>query len=176
MLTATFRERNHASGLKRHHAPAVEEQAHTQVITHAPARRFVESYAIETIRGLETIEDVKAYIFDGIKSGAKMGSLYTGGAIYTALSERFAAVRDQHRNRRGEIYTRDDGDEFTPTAARFLALWKLEQETDISVELDGAFVWVSGDTKPIKDKLKALGMRFSGPRQAWYYTDKKRYS
>lgn len=174
MLTATFRERNHTRGLKRHRAPAVEEQAHTQVINRSPARRLVESQAIGTIRGLETIEDVKAYIFDGIKSGSKVGTVDTGGAIYAALAERFDAVRDQHRNRHGEVYTRDDGDEFGPTVSRFVALWKLAQETDVSVDLDGAFVWVSGDTKPIKETLKALGMRFSGKRAAWYYTAKAR--
>lgn len=38
----------------------------------------------------------------------------------------------------------------------------------IEIEIVGKWIWVSGDTKPVKDQLKALGMRFSGKRKMWY--------
>jgi glutamate/tyrosine decarboxylase-like PLP-dependent enzyme len=36
------------------------------------------------------------------------------------------------------------------------------------VEICGSFVWVSGNTKANKEALKALGLRYSGNKQAWY--------
>ena len=38
----------------------------------------------------------------------------------------------------------------------------------IEVSVDRDWLWVTGDTKPVKDELKAQGFRYSGKRQAWY--------
>ena len=40
---------------------------------------------------------------------------------------------------------------------------------DITVEVVGSWVWVSGDTKAHKDEIKAAGLRFSGQRKEWYW-------
>ena len=37
------------------------------------------------------------------------------------------------------------------------------------IEIIGVFVWVSGDTKTHKEKLKALGYRYSSNKKMWYY-------
>lgn len=39
----------------------------------------------------------------------------------------------------------------------------------IEVEITGEWVWISGDTRPVKDEIKAAGCRYSGKRQAWYW-------
>lgn len=39
----------------------------------------------------------------------------------------------------------------------------------IQVELMGYWVWVTGDTFPVKDKLKAVGLFFASKKKAWYY-------
>ena len=39
------------------------------------------------------------------------------------------------------------------------------------LKLDRDWVWVSGDTKPIKDDLKELGFRWSPRRKEWYHKD-----
>jgi len=47
------------------------------------------------------------------------------------------------------------------------------------VELIGTWVWVSGDTKPVKDQLKAAGCRWHSKRQRWFwrrFTYRRRYS
>ncbi len=41
------------------------------------------------------------------------------------------------------------------------------QETDTHVFLIGLWIWVFGDTKPHKDKLKQLGFKYAKHRQAW---------
>ena len=46
---------------------------------------------------------------------------------------------------------------------------------NITIELCGTWLWVTGDTKPVKDYLKKLGFKFSGKKCAWYWKpgDKK---
>ena len=39
---------------------------------------------------------------------------------------------------------------------------------DITIELVGSWIWISGNTKQNKDALKALGARWSSGKKAWY--------
>jgi len=39
----------------------------------------------------------------------------------------------------------------------------------IEVWLIGKWIWVKGDTRPVKDALKAAGLRWHGERLAWYW-------
>lgn len=48
---------------------------------------------------------------------------------------------------------------------------KLQKIDCITVEIVGKWIWCDGNTKANKDKLKALGLKFSGPRQKWYLRD-----
>lgn len=41
---------------------------------------------------------------------------------------------------------------------------------EVIVELVGNWIWISGDTKPIKDNLKEVGCRWSNKRKMWYWT------
>ena len=44
---------------------------------------------------------------------------------------------------------------------------------NITIELVGSWVWVSGDTKKIKDKLKDLGFKWASKKKNWYYGEMK---
>ena len=44
---------------------------------------------------------------------------------------------------------------------------------NITIELVGSWVWVSGDTKEIKDKLKELGFKWAMKKKMWYYGEMK---
>ncbi|MGE4382044.1 MAG: hypothetical protein AB7D41_02465 [Arcobacter sp.] len=44
---------------------------------------------------------------------------------------------------------------------------------NITIELIGSWVWVSGDTKEIKDKLKELGFKWAMKKKMWYYGEMK---
>ena len=39
----------------------------------------------------------------------------------------------------------------------------------IFVEINGAWLWVSGNTYPVKEKLKELGFRWSKNKKEWYW-------
>ena len=39
----------------------------------------------------------------------------------------------------------------------------------VAAEICGSWLWVSGDTRPYKDTLKELGMKFARNKAAWYW-------
>lgn len=47
---------------------------------------------------------------------------------------------------------------------------------NITIELIGSWIWVSGDTKEIKEKLKELGFKWARKKKMWYYGEKKVYN
>jgi len=85
-------------------------------------------------------------------------------AEYDAL---FLTLKNVHKNKDGETYTAYQ--ESTETADEFKdlisELMKLE---NITIEIIGCFVWVTGDTKPHREKLKALKFRWHSKKTAWY--------
>lgn len=40
---------------------------------------------------------------------------------------------------------------------------------DITIEIVGCWIWITGDTKSYKDILKGCGFWFSGQKKAWYF-------
>ena len=44
---------------------------------------------------------------------------------------------------------------------------------NITIELVGSWIWVSGDTKEIKDKLKELGFKWAMKKKMWFYGEMK---
>jgi len=48
----------------------------------------------------------------------------------------------------------------------------LEDVEDVTVEICGSWVWVTGNTKPHKDKLNkttGVGMQYASKKRAWYW-------
>lgn len=44
---------------------------------------------------------------------------------------------------------------------------------NILIEVVGSWIWLSGDTKKIKDKLKDLGFKWASKKKNWYYGEMK---
>lgn len=44
---------------------------------------------------------------------------------------------------------------------------------NIKIELIGSWIWVSGDTKKIKEKLKEIGFKWASKKKMWYYGEMK---
>ena len=47
-------------------------------------------------------------------------------------------------------------------------LWAGNEREGIEIEVCGSWVWVSGDTKPHKERLKALGFCWHSKKHCWY--------
>jgi hypothetical protein len=49
-----------------------------------------------------------------------------------------------------------------------LVIEKLVKMHGLEVELCGTWIWVSGETKPVKDTLKSMGLKWSHDKGKWY--------
>ena len=117
----------------------------------------------------ETLEELKAQY----KQLAKKHHPDRGGdtaimqAINAEYDELFPRLKDVHKTKDGEKYTARQ--ESTETADQFKDLiTQLMRMDNIVIEVIGCFVWVTGDTKPHKEQLKALGFKWHSKKAAWY--------
>jgi hypothetical protein len=44
---------------------------------------------------------------------------------------------------------------------------------NINIDIVGCWLWVSGDTKPIKDELKTIGLNWHAKKSMWVYAGSK---
>ena len=75
------------------------------------------------------------------------------------------SLKDVHQNAAGSFYTKAA----TGTAAAFMDMINALLRMGVDVEVCGSWIWVSGDTRPVKGALKGMGFRFSGNKQCWYW-------
>jgi curved DNA-binding protein CbpA len=117
-----------------------------------------------------TLEDLKAAykrlaIANHPDHGGSTETMQQINAEYTDL---FEQLKNTHRNAAGEQYTSRDTTDEAP--AEFIELIeKLIRIPGIIIELCGSWLWITGDTKPVKDELKTIGFRWSSSKTAWYY-------
>ena len=96
--------------------------------------------------------------------GGNVDTMKAVNAEYDAL---FPQLKNVHKTRDGETYTaKQDSDE---TVEQFKELIdELMKMDDIIIEIIGCFVWVTGDTKTHKERLKELRFRWHSKKVAWY--------
>lgn len=95
------------------------------------------------------------------------GDLETMQAINNEYDALFPRLKDVHQTKDGEAYTARQ--ESAETADQFKDLInELMKMDDIVIEIIGCFVWVTGNTKPHKEQLKALRFRWHTKKFAWY--------
>jgi len=109
----------------------------------------------------KTAEDCKAKFVE-LESTLK-------GKAKTAMLDQFKTafnkLKSTHATKEGKLYEKATEE----TAEDFASLIiKLAKVKGVSVEICGSWIWVSGDTKPVKDTLKDLGFWFSAKKSAWY--------
>jgi len=79
----------------------------------------------------------------------------------------FPLLKDIHKTKDGETYTARR--ESTETADQFKDLiTELMKMEGITIEIIGSFVWVTGDTKPHKERLGTLNFQWHRKKTAWY--------
>ena len=134
----------------------------------------------EFFGGCRTIEELKAEY----KRLAKIHHPDCGGddatmARINAEYDRLSQVLPK-TNAQGETYQPQQRE--APAAFRAAVLAAINLK-GVTVELCGVWLWVTGDTRPYKDILKAAGYRWSANKSAWYWHEegyvkygKKHYS
>lgn len=78
-------------------------------------------------------------------------------AMFELLKNKHNATADEYHK------TTEAPDEFIDIINALLHLGGLE------VELCGSWLWIGGDTRPVKDQLKAVGCRWSSNKKLWYW-------
>lgn len=80
----------------------------------------------------------------------------------------FERLKNTHKSHAGEYYekesTGETPEEWKELIEKLIAL----KMVDVTIEIIGSFIWISGNTKPYKDALKALGFKWSQNKMAWY--------
>ena len=79
----------------------------------------------------------------------------------------FPKLKDIHKNKDGETYTAKQASNETADQFKDL-ISELMKMDDIIIEVIGCFVWLTGNTKPYKDRLKELKFQWHSRKIAWY--------
>lgn len=75
-------------------------------------------------------------------------------------------LKNIHTNAQGETYTKETSE----TADQYINIIEaLLHIPGLMIELCGSWLWVTGNTKDVKEQLKTLGFRYSPKKYAWYY-------
>lgn len=86
-------------------------------------------------------------------------------AMRNEYEKAWERLKNIHVNRDGETYTKATDE---PAGAFMEVIERLMKMDGVQVELCGSWLWVSGNTKPYKAELKALGGKWSHSKQCWY--------
>lgn len=132
--------------------------------------------------GCKTLEQLKREY----KRLAKIHHPDCGGddATMAAINAEFDELskRLPRETATGETYQPREEEREAPEKFREAVAATLNMD-GVTVELCGAWLWVTGNTYPHRDRLKGAGYRFSKNKVAWYWHDensishsKKRYS
>lgn len=118
-------------------------------------------------KAIETLEELKRQYRElAMKNHPdRGGDVEVMKAINNEYDKLFAQVKDTHKNKEGETYTKE-----TPeTATEFKDIIdKLIKMQGVEIEVIGCFLWLSGNTKEHKDAIKALGFRWHSKKKMWY--------
>ena len=88
-------------------------------------------------------------------------------AVNAEYDKLFPKLKDIHQNKDGETYTVKQSGTETPEQFKNL-LHELMQLDHITIEIIGCFVWVTGNTKIHREKLKELKFQWHSKKLAWY--------
>lgn len=121
---------------------------------------------------LSTVEQVKAHFGRLAREHHPQlgGSAQVFGEIYSQyLSALKALDRSQSvgsdNKQHTYFYAEVEEREIAEMLGRILGL----KMPGVTVALIGKWLWTRGDTKPYREQLKALGCRYSGDKESWYF-------
>ncbi len=88
-------------------------------------------------------------------------------AVNNEYDKLFKILKDVHQTKDGKTYTAKQTS--AETADQFKDLInELMKMDDIEIEIIGCFVWVTGNTRAYKDKLKELKFQWHSKKTAWF--------
>ena len=116
----------------------------------------------------ETIEDVKA-IFKILAKELHPDCVGNAEGFKEMMLEYqivFEKLKNIHADLEGKTYTKETHE----TPEKFAdIIGKIIFFDGVVIELIGNWLWLSGDTYPYKEQIKAAGFHYSKSKRSWYY-------
>lgn len=78
----------------------------------------------------------------------------------------FEKLPNQRKNKDGEYY--ETKKEFETPSEFMNIINKLIKYPNLKIDIIGSWLWVSGETKPLKELLKELNFKWHSVRLSWY--------
>jgi hypothetical protein len=93
-------------------------------------------------------------------------------AIIAEYEVIYRSLPSESNPQANETHTQYDSDkDFKMTQAMVDILNKINHLPDINIELIGVWLWVGGNTKPVKDVLKKAGFTWHSKKELWYWKE-----
>lgn len=127
-----------------------------------------------------TLEEAKTYYhqqaranhpdFDGnLETMQKLNAAYAQFVAGYARQQAYTRQAEAHEaNRKSAADYHDMNDLAAEIAATIEAILRDTAGYEIDLELCGLWLWITGDTKPVKEILKANAFKWSHAKTAWY--------
>jgi curved DNA-binding protein CbpA len=121
-------------------------------------------------KNCETLEDLKKEYYRLSKKNHPDlgGNEDIMKEINNQYDETFKVLKNIRRNQKGKTYTKETNE----TADFFKDIIEnIIHFPGIEIEIIGAWIWISGDTKKYKDEFKKLGFKWSFKKYMWFHNN-----
>lgn len=95
------------------------------------------------------------------------GSAEEFAAMQNEFEKAWEILKDTHTTKEGKTYTSTE--QTTESADEFMDIINKMVTWNVSIEIIGTWLWVSGETYSHRKELKAMHFGFSGKKKAWYF-------
>lgn len=126
-------------------------------------------------RNVSTLEELRKQYKELLKlhhpdNGGDVGIMQEVNAEYDAL---FKRLKDCHESSAKDSEERTSYNnmkyDFAEDEKLRDILNKVIHFSDITIEIIGNWIWISGSTYPYRKELKEIGFRFAGQKKMWYW-------
>lgn len=101
-------------------------------------------------------------------NGGDLGAMQEINAEYDKL---FKVLKDKHENKTADTETNYNNMQydFEEDAKLREVLEKIIRFSDITIEICGSWIWVSGNTYQYRTELKEIGFKWANKKKQWYW-------
>ena len=92
--------------------------------------------------------------------------------IFKILNNQYNLFLDTFSNS-ARFETEEEAEAFNVSVELEKIISELLHIENIIIEIVGCWLWISGETKDIKDILKGLGFRWASKKKMWYFGERK---
>ena len=118
------------------------------------------------MRTSETLEDLKKVYADEYSEVRYDVDLLTD--LDHAWEDNFDAVRCMHRTKGGKVYSTESAANHETVGYFPEFIEAISNMEAVYYNIEGTWMWVSGNTKPHREELKKFGLRWAPKKQKWY--------